>query len=189
MIRMTSSLSLLVGIVLGCGHEAPADSVCIGTSQSTLPGVSFVFDRQPCERSLGEAVAGFDISYVVDIEAVVPTVAPRSQDSGGCEQPGASGLTVHAQFGDSPHVYCECDTGLCPSDPQPPVDLQPGTFADHVHIQARDWNGPSDTGIEPGEAFPAGNYDVILSATGTVVVEASTWPFTVSGRYQLRLTQ
>jgi hypothetical protein len=149
--------------------------------------VSFVFDKQPCERSVADAALGFDVGYIVAIESSIASVGSQPQDSGRCETPGPSGLIVHARLGDQPHVYCECDTGLCPGDAQPLVTLAPGEYAGKAHLQARDWQGPSDTGNQPGDPFPAGAYDVVLTARGTVGEGTDAWIFSVVGRYEMRL--
>lgn len=177
---------LLAAVALAaCRHQEPGP-VCISTSSSTLAGVDLEFPHQPCELSIAQAAAGFDVAYVVHVDQAVEQVRPEPLDAGWCEQPGTSGLILHAELGDDAHTYCECDVGLCPPVDRPRVTLSPGDYPGSVHLEAHDWMGPSDTGVGPGADFPAGAYDVVLTARGVVGTSLQARGYIVEGRLGMR---
>jgi len=172
---------LLTACLLGaCSHQEPGQ-VCVSTSSTSLSGVDFVFPHQRCELSLAEAENGFDVDFVVHVDERLDAVQAEPLDSGGCEQPGASGLIVHAELGDETHLSCQCDIGLCPPVSRPATTLAPGDYPARVHLIAKDWQGPSDTNTSPGAAFPAGPYDVVLKARG-VVGTSVMYEYSIEGR-------
>jgi hypothetical protein len=173
-------------LLASCSHQDAPGQVCISSSSTTLSGVDFVFPHQRCELGIAEAQAGFDVDFVVHVEQPLDGVRPQPLDAGGCEQAGASGLIVHAELGDATHLSCECDVGLCPPVTRPAVSLAPGDYPARVHLLAKDWLGQSDTGTAPGAGFPAGAYDLVLSARG-VIGSSPQLGFSVEGRFGLRL--
>lgn len=183
---MTHPRWLLTACLLAaCSRQAPGQ-ICVSSSTTTLSGVDFVFPHQSCELTVAEAQAGFDVDFLVRVEQPVAGVRAQPLDAGGCEEPGPSGLIVHAELGDDTHVSCQCDVGLCPEVDRPAVSLAPGDYPARVHLVAKDWLGPSDTNTTPGAGFPAGAYDVVLSARG-VVGGAQEMGFAIEGRFGVLL--
>ncbi|MBN1959579.1 MAG: hypothetical protein JW841_01420 [Deltaproteobacteria bacterium] len=188
MYQWKSAIVFIVLLTLiGCGKEETEQIICYSLTQSDLPGVSIEFPHQSCDYTIEQAQLGFYVDYIVKINETITDVIPRALDTGDCEKPGPSGLVIHYQFGDDPYVYCQCNTQLCTNEPLATVTLEPGEFASHVWVQARQWQGPSDTNEMPGDPFPVGEYDVILVAEGVEGVALKAWPFHIIGRYQVRL--
>jgi hypothetical protein len=185
---LARALTAAAFALTACHDSASAPSLCVGASYSTLPGATFVFAVQRCRYSVAEAQNGIDIVYELDLEEPVGGVMPLALDAGRCEQPGASGLIVHSELTDESHTYCECDVGLCPGDDAPRITLVPGAYSDRVHVVARDWQGPSDTGAALGDPFPPGAYELVLVAKGMVGTGTAAWSYDVVGRYELALT-
>ena len=195
-----SRVGLAFGLVLaaagvGCGpgeSAAPggaASVTCKPVSTSTLPDVSLHFLATDCSFTLAEAAAGLTIDYEVEIAADVPGVAPEAQDAGNCETPQPYGLVVHEVLAGGAEQYCLCDVGLCPGNPLPPVTLGAGTYPGSFGWQGENWGGPSDFGAPKGAPFPAGTYDLVVSATGTVTEAGSLpVPFSVTGKLPITLT-
>lgn len=126
-----------------------------------------------CVFSLAEAAAGISIGYEVVIDADVPDVVAQAQTT--CTGPGPSGLAVFEQISGNGQSYCICDSGLCPPPPDTPKTLKAGTYPGSFEWDGKNWSGPSDTGNPKGPPFPAGSYELLLSAKGT----QGTTPFDV----------
>jgi hypothetical protein len=178
---------ITASLLCACSHQEPGQ-VCISSSTTSLDGVDFVFPHQPCELTLAEAQSGFDVHFVVHVEQPLDAVQVEPLDAGNCEEPGSSGLIVHAELGDETHLSCECDVGLCPAVTRPAIRLAPGDYPATVHLIAKDWQGPSDTSNTPGAAFPAGPYDVVLRARG-MVGTSPVYGYSVEGRFGLSFSQ
>ena len=172
---------------LACAHPAPATPAaaatdCAPTSRSTLPGVAIAVGG-PCRFTLAQARAGLRFPYEVRIEQDVDGVAPTPQGSGGCGEPGDSGLIVFGRIDGGGQSYCLCDTGLCPDRERVPGKLPRGRYAGTFEWDGMSWNGPSDTGQPKGAPFPPGTYTLTLSAVGGY----GTGNFEVVGTYQITL--
>ncbi|MCC6526308.1 MAG: hypothetical protein IT373_26915 [Polyangiaceae bacterium] len=171
-------------------RERGGDTVaCQPVAISTLPGVSIHFLASDCAFTLAEAAAGITVDYEVVIESDVPGVVPEPQDAGGCETPGPSGLILHEVLTGGAQQYCLCDVGLCAVNPLPPVTLGAGTSPGAFVWHGENWTGPSDYGAPKGAQFPAGSYELTVSATGTVTTAGGPpQSFDASGRLPLTLT-
>ncbi len=168
------------------GQDVGADTsndagpgACATTSSSDLPGVKLEVAATPCEFTLAEAAAGIGIAWTVTIDAGTDAVFSLPQDAGGCQQPDSSGLIIFARLQGGGQNYCVCDTGLCMSPDETPVDLVAGTYEGTFSWDGKSWSGPSDTGNKKGPAFPAGTYELVLSAKGKRVVAGIQTPFEV----------
>jgi hypothetical protein len=136
------------------------------TSSSSLAGVSIVPTTGQWTYTLAEAKAGLVLRYEVVVGAPVADVIPQPADLGGCGQPGASGLILSQYLSGNGQSYCVCDTGLCAPPSNTAVVLQPGMYPDQFMWDGRNWMGPSDTGNPEGPPFPAGTYQLRISAKG-----------------------
>ena len=139
-------------------------------ARHTLPGVTLTFESQPCTYTLAQAKAGVIFAYQVNVTQATADVVPTPQDSGQCQTPGASGLTLLAKITEGSQVYCpDCDMGVCQGTPLPATTLTPGVYADNsLTWDGKTWNGPSDTSNPEGPAFTAGAAVVSVTAVGTV---------------------
>lgn len=194
--KTTAALALLT-VLLGCSAAPippPADggpdaagsfdaaSGCSDSRASSLPGVSLSISG-PCTFTLAQARAGIAVPYALTIAADVSGVVPLPQDAGGCGRPGPSGLILFENLDGGGQRYCLCDTGLCLPPSQTPVTLRAGTYAGSFRWDGVNWFGPSDTGNPKGAAFPAGAYQLRVSATGKVAGAN----FAVAATYPIRL--
>lgn len=158
---------------------------CTPTSTSTLTGVRLELRDQPCVFTVAEAAAAMSIAYDLVVDAALMNVRPEPQDGGGCQEPSATtGLIVHEVLAsaDGSHRYCICDEGLCMPrmyNESVPMGTYPMTFTG----VARDFSGPSDTGMTPGDPFPPGDYTLRVSAVGTHMGA----PFTVEATFPVHL--
>jgi hypothetical protein len=164
---------------------APA---CTMGGTSTLPGVSIVFDSQPCTFTLAQAAAGVHIGYQVVVGMSGDSVVPKPQDAGGCGAPGPSGLIVFESLAGGGQHYCLCDVGLCPTPSTTPVPLVPGMYPGSFAWDGKNWGGPSDTGNPEGAPFPPGQYTLTVSAVGDLVLPDPAAPFQVTGTFSIDLT-
>ncbi len=151
-----------------------------------------VIPAQRCSFTQAEALAGIDIAYQVVTKAAVDSVFPEPLDQGGCSTPDDSGLIVFEELdsttGGTEH-YCLCDTGLCAATEPEAVTVPAGTFDKTFQWGGRDFNGPSDTGQEPGAAFPPGLYVLRLSATGQQELNGARQAFDIGAAMTLRITE
>lgn len=176
---------LITACLLGaCSHQEPGQ-VCISSSTSNLTGVDFVFPHQSCQLGLADAQNGFDVQFTVHVEQPLDAVQVQPLDAGQCEQPGTSGLIVHAELGDETHLSCQCDVGVCQPVSRPAISLAPGDYPASVHLIAKDWQGTAATA---GAVFPPGGYDVVLQARG-VVGTSPAYAYSVEGHFGVSFSQ
>lgn len=160
---------------------------CNGQSESTLPGVSITVDATDCVFTLAEAAAGISIPYTITIASAVEGAFSLPQDSGQCEQPGASGLIPFERLAGNDQHWCICDTGLCQGPDETPTTFDAGSWTQTFEWDGKNFDGPSDTGFVPGDPFPPGDYTLTISAKGkTVAVDAMT-PFEVKATATIHL--
>jgi hypothetical protein len=141
----------------------------------------------PYGDPLEEAAAGIDFGYRVVIDGEVTGVNPMPASAGGCDVPGASGLTVLERvFGDE-QSWCICDTGLCGGDDPSLVTLASGEFAETFRWNGVNWTGPSDFGNPEGDPFPPGTYTVSVTAIGQQGAGEEAVSFEVLGTLEITL--
>jgi hypothetical protein len=137
-----------------------------------------------CTFTQAEAAAGISVPYQFTIETDLTGVVPIAQDFGDCDLPGPSGLIRFERLEGDDQLYCECDSGLCMPPTGTPTDLTAGTWDHTFEWSGLNWSGWSDTGNEPGDAFPPGSYTLTVSAKGTVdgvdFEVLATWPITIT---------
>jgi hypothetical protein len=160
---------------------------CATEGTSELAGVAIELDDRRCEWTLEEAAAGIDFGYRVVIDGEVTGVNPMPASAGGCDVPGASGLTVLERvFGDE-QSWCICDTGLCGGDDPSLVTLASGEFAETFRWNGVNWTGPSDFGNPEGDPFPPGTYTVSVTAIGQQGAGEEAVSFEVLGTLEITL--
>ncbi len=113
-------------------------------------------------------------------------VNPTQQDAGGC------GTSLHPLdpfyvFSGGDQQHCRCDVGLCRATDEW-ITLQPGTYELTAEWSGRNWQGPSDTGNQPGEYFPPGTYDFEVSTVGEYRdANDQVMPYEVSSTMEFQL--
>lgn len=137
-------------------------------ASSNLSGVSLTFPTgTKCSFTLAEAKAGLSFPWELTIEEE-HSVIPEPQDAGHCATPAEHGLITFGEVSDGfENTWCLCDEGECGEEPKP-TTLVPGEYSGTIAWDGVNWTGPSDTETPKGEPFPAGEYIVEVSATGTV---------------------
>lgn len=171
------------------GSDAGTDGgTFIGSCSSTLPHVCIRFPAQRTSFTLAEAAAGLTFRYEVVIDEDVAGVVTLPQDAGQCGSPSPGGLYVLEQVMGGGQSYCICDTGLCFPPPETPVTLVAGVYPATFAWDGVNWGGPSDTGNPKGAPFPAGTYNVTVSAVGQREVDAGLVGFVVTGTLGIELT-
>lgn len=142
------------------GRDA-APPPCPADVSSTLDGVRIEMPDQPCTFTLAEAAAGIDFLYDVVVDSQVDGVTYTR----GCFEPGPSGLVTSEVVAGGGQRYCVCDVGLCMSTMEM-RDLPAGAHRSTFHWEGRNWEGPSDTGMPMGPAFPVGDYTLEITSSG-----------------------
>lgn len=141
---------------------------CTPGSAATDFGLSIAIDLERCVFSQAELRGGVELPYEVLIRASDAQVWSRPLDAGGCATPGDSGIAIQERVQGGDESWCICDEGLCMA-PEPTFSLlTPGTYADSIEWDGRNWFGPSDFGNPPGEAFPPGEYLFVVRGAGTI---------------------
>lgn len=135
-------------------------------SSENLDGAVEIRFPGECRWSVDEVRDGVDIPYEVVVDEPVEGVVPEPNDAGRCRQPGDSGLIVAPRVHGDGHHWCRCDVGLCMEPNYQPRTLEPGTYSHEFHWEGHNWNGPSDTGMERGEHFPPGAYQITVEGSG-----------------------
>lgn len=189
MIRAIVAALSLLSVVAAC-HSEPTmypTETCHPTGSSSLLGVTISFPAATCTFSVAQARAGVQFTYEVSVQQVISDISPRAQDTGSCGAPGESGLILFEQITDGDQRYCLCDRGLC-APQQPLTILRPGRYARTFSWDGQNWTGPSDTSNPKGGPFPAGDYDLSVSAVGTWRIQGNDQPFEVVGTMQITLT-
>jgi len=177
-------------------HADPPPSTgpaCNGAALSTLPGVSIEFPDDRCSFSAAEVAAGITIKYTV-VVANTLSVSPVPLDAGHCDQPDPEfGLTPLAKLWGQNQQYCLCDVGGCFQEGahDPTTVVPAGRYDRAMTWTGKNWNGPSDTGNQPGAAFPVGTYTFTVTAQGHWIAAADTpndTPFTVTADRTITVT-
>lgn len=144
---------------------------CVPTYEGTIPGAKLDLSATPCHFSLSKLAAGFALPYKVIVEKSV-ALAVNDDNISQCPPPKMFGgvnafLRVEGVSDDGlPQNWCMCDIGLCtPKDP-PFLPTTPGTYTDNFVWVGKNFEGPSDTGNQPGAAFPPGIYKFRVKSTG-----------------------
>ena len=166
----------------GDASSAPDASQTCGGGQSTsdLPGVQLLVTSGPCVVTQAQALGGVQFGFRLTIAADVPGVVAFDTAHGACLRPDASGLIVTETIAGAGQMYCPtCDQGRCTVNASP-TTAKAGTYDYVLTWTGRNWQGPSDTGVPMGAAFPTGQYTLTATAKGTRTVDASSVPFTVA---------
>lgn len=188
--------TILVSLLLAgaCGTDTDIPELNLSADLLCVPGSgasgSFTIDQaeaveelvqvsfdEPvrCSWTLDEVAAGIEIPYTVTINQAL-SGTPIPQDAGNCAQPDASGLIRFETIGDLDWRYGLFDLGLCSEDNPEPLSLVPGSYAHSFSWDGRAFAGESDTGQEPGEAFPAGSYTLQLDSVFETTLEGDSEP-------------
>ncbi|MCL2449160.1 MAG: hypothetical protein FWD17_09450 [Polyangiaceae bacterium] len=162
-------------------------------------GVSANQPSPVCVFTVAQAQAGITIGYNIVVDQDVPDFTPAPPypypDHVGAGanffQTGAANLAVKAVLSGAGQSYCVCDLGLpypqCPvgdgeggtapldsnADACAPVTIPAGAYPMTFTWDGRNWDGPSDTGNEEGNLFPAGDYQLVVSTAPGIVGDAS----------------
>ncbi|MBM4355646.1 MAG: hypothetical protein FJ109_17965 [Deltaproteobacteria bacterium] len=139
---------------------------CVYKADGTLKYLTIDLSGNPCVYTLAQAKEGITFHYRIIVEKAVHNVVSQPLDAGHCDVPGTSGLRVFEKIHGNGQAWCFCDEGLC-KDTNEPVEIEAGEYADSLSWDGNNWNGPSDTGNEPGPPFPPGEYTLVLRAEGT----------------------
>ena len=133
------------------------------------------------------ARAGITIGYLVVVDADLAGVIPGSNSS--APSVGPSGLSVSEVLQGGSQSYCLCDVGPGQGLPDVETTLKKGAYVSMFKWNGHNWNGPSGTGNPKGALFPAGTYELDVTAMGQLVSGGTTRPFTVTGKYQITLIE
>jgi hypothetical protein len=86
----------------------------------------------------------------------------------GCGGTDANGLRFATTLSSVDGSYCpRCDEGRCENNPIPTTRVV-GDWPDTFPWLPRAFSGPSDFGNVPGDLLPAGEYELLILATGTL---------------------
>jgi hypothetical protein len=180
---------------------------CTQRVESSLPGVTLRVTSKRCRFSVAEISRYVETPYELRIESPLSEVKPYAfgdevlvpwpTSSGtvnrrGCGAPrDASNLRV-AQWIDGPpgSGYCDCDFGRCTPNTAPPKDVDAGTYKYKFRWIGKTYQGPFDTGEEPGAPFVPGDYELVLRVNGSYLPEGSDTrkPFHVQTTFPMVVT-
>lgn len=135
----------------------------------TLPGVSISISSPNCRLRRGTAGS---FTYSVTTTSAVPAIDVPASGSCSCAYRSTQidswlswGIGGQATSGAN-QQYCLCDTGCCAPQDATTITPEAGTFTDTIEWSGRTWQGPSDTGNEPGDYFLVGDYAVRVGFYG-----------------------
>ena len=163
----------------GSKFDCPPVQDCAATSESTLKGATIVITATDCTFTQGEAAAGVEIGYSVEIAEDLQDIISKPTDAGGCDQPGPSGLRVSEKLEGGEQSYCLCDVGLCMPPEQKGVTIKKGSYPASFKWDGVNWFGPSDFNNPKGPPFPPGTYTLTLRSTGSTDVPGVPIPFEI----------
>lgn len=163
-------------------------AACMPTSSTNLPGVTIRLRPASCRFTLAQALAGIAVAYDIVVDGDVSGVIAEAQDAGRCDRPGPSALIPLARLTGNGQSYCICDSGRCLPPAANPVTLKKGVYPGSFQWDGLNWGGPSDTGQPKGKPFPAGSYDLAITAVGKLRAGGVDNPFEVRGGVTLTLT-
>ena len=121
-------------------------------------------------RSARGASATF--TYRVTTTAAVPAIDIPETQSCSCDHRNTqidswlSWVIVGQAPNGEYQQYCLCDTGCCAGQDATTIQPEVGTFSGTIEWNGRTWNGPSDTGADPGDFFLVGDYGVTVRFHG-----------------------
>jgi len=145
--------------------DAATDAACAAAVvDSTIAGLSATLTGA-CAVKAG---VGGKFEYTVTLDHAVTFTLPGSGGAcGACfgNAPNVGSLLdVRVGGGaDSSVRYCSCDKGCCVPTTAHAVRLEAGTTQGTLDWPGKEWDGPSDTGNQPGAPFPPGSYFVTLN--------------------------
>jgi len=187
---MHGSTVLVIFLALvGCTPDPPdtgdsgttAGTPCVWTATSTLSGAALTGGDASCGQALSSADAGVDVPWTLTItEAQEVRV-----DNVSCIAVDDSGLRFYEYVSSDPagasqDTWCpSCDVGICPVDNDAYTTVV-GTWVHTFTWRPRQWQGPSDVGNTPGDLLPAGDYQLVVRAAGTMVADGSPWQMRLS---------
>lgn len=140
--------------------DASAMVCAIAVDDTGLAGVRIRIEGSRCTFRSGE---GGSFRYHVELtRPVAYVVAAGFGSCGSCAVYGADPAALVRATVESDDVrYCaSCDVGCCPPDREGRHELAGGTTKGTLEWPGREWNGPSDTSMPLGPAFPPGSYAV-----------------------------
>ena len=170
-------LTLALLVLVACGANSPSGDdehtdyggLCSVEMTGTLPGVSIEVSSMSCRYRRGEAAV---FTYRVTVDASVPAIDVPESNSCDCNHRNAqidswvSWTIAGTSSAGSSQQYCLCDTGCCAPQSSATITPQQGTIEENIMWPGRVWQGPSDTGNEPGDYFEVGTYNVTVSFAG-----------------------
>ncbi len=176
------------------GTDALADvpsTGCTPTYTGAIPGATLDLSNTPCTFSISAAKGVFNLPYIVKISGS----ETLSMDGlwGGCQVAATNvhgGIATAESIGDgASQKWCMCDVGLCAPTTSPFVATTVGAYPVAFSWDGKNWNGPSDTGNQPGAAFAPGMYTFTVSLTGKrQAADGATQPFAASASLPIKLT-
>lgn len=163
---------------------------------STIPHVRISFATSPCTFTLAQAQSGISFPYDLIVDEDVQGFVPAPSRDGA----DAAYLTFQEGLSGGDQKYCVCDTGLslpsCPTtdgglfrpdrgESCDPVTIPAGVYHRTFAWDGHNWNGPSDTANPKGALFPAGDYDLTITAGSGSIGDAGALHATGTMRVHL----
>jgi hypothetical protein len=136
-----------------------------------IPGAKLDLSKTPCVFSIAKAGGKFPLPYSIVVKDATP-LWNTDPNAGQCPPQNVFGgvatfVTVDGIGDGTPQEWCLCDVGKC----APPKDITysdttPGTYSHDFLWDGKNFGGPSDTGQQPGPAFPPGVYTFKVKSQG-----------------------
>lgn len=151
------------------GNENDTEKYSYNINSTTIPGLTIKFEKKEYQFTLSQVKKGIKIGYKIIAEKDFSGIITLPQDTGGCENPGKSGLIVHETLSGNNQYYSIDDTGLCPdSGKRKGVTIKKGEYSEEFLWDGVNWRGPSDTGNKKGLLFPVGIYQLKMRSIGYI---------------------
>jgi len=169
---------------------------CLGSAQEepTRPKAESKFDKvvkiefpkDGYTFTLAEAAKGIKIEYQIVVEEDVKAIPLLSAPSYH-EPAGPSGLHPREQISGKDQLYGLTDFGRGVPPKEVVQTIKKGTHKHSFEWDGRNWRGPSDFNNPKGKPFPAGTYEVTVTASGFLVTDKEKAPYKLTGATKLVL--
>ena len=171
--------------------DAAADvptSACAPVYTGSIPGATLDLSQTPCVFSISAAKGVFSLPYKIHVASAQKLSVPATNGCNATPTPETGAVVLETVVAGGGQKWCVCDVGLCQVQTPPFTPTIPGDYTVDFTWDGKNWFGPSDTGNQPGPAFPTGTYEFRVSIAGKHQHEdGTTVPFAATAVLPIEL--